>query len=79
MFGKQKRVRNAYFRRMLSKVRSFEPSSAGFSEAGAVGGVEVEFKDTVELAAEGTGDTRKSVEPDDAEAMSGQPGRRDGE
>ncbi len=54
---------------MLRNVRSFEPSSAGLSEAGAVGGVEVEFKDTVELAAEGTGDARKSVEPDDAEAI----------
>ena len=54
---------------MLRKVLNFELSSAGLSEAGAVGGVEFEFKDTVELAADGTGDARKSVEPDDAEAM----------
>lgn len=59
----------SYFRRMLRNIRSFEPSSAGLSEAGVVGGVDAEFRDTVELAVEGTGDARMSVEPDDAEAM----------
>jgi hypothetical protein len=43
---------------MLKKVFSLELSSAGLSDAGAVGGVEVEFMDKVELAVEGTGDAR---------------------
>lgn len=43
---------------MLRKVRNFELSSAGLSEAGAVGGVEAEVIDTVELAVDGTGDVR---------------------
>ena len=43
---------------MLRKVRNFELSSVGLSDAGTVGGVEAKFMDTVELAAEGTGDAR---------------------
>jgi hypothetical protein len=54
---------------MLRKVFSLELSSTGLSDAGAVGGVETEFIETVELAAEGAGETRYSVEPDDAEAI----------
>lgn len=43
---------------MLTKVRNLELSSAGLSETEAVGGVEVECIDAVELAIEGTGDAR---------------------
>jgi hypothetical protein len=43
---------------MLKNVLNFELSSGGLSDAGAVGGVEAEFIDTVELAADGTGDAR---------------------
>jgi hypothetical protein len=49
---------SSYLRKMLRKVRSFELSSVGLSDAGTVGGVEAKFMDTVELAAEGTGDAR---------------------
>ena len=43
---------------MLKNVLSFELSSAGLSDTGAVAGAEAEFMDTVELAVEGTGDAR---------------------
>lgn len=49
---------SSYLRKMLRKVRNFELSSVGLSDAGTVGGVEAKFMDTVELAAEGTGDAR---------------------
>jgi hypothetical protein len=43
---------------MLRKVRNFELSSGGFSDAATVGGVEAESIDNVELAVDGTGDAR---------------------
>lgn len=48
----------SYLRRMLRRVLNRELSSPGLSDAGAVGGVEVEFMDKVELAIDGAGDAR---------------------
>jgi hypothetical protein len=54
---------------MLRSVRSLELSSTAFSDEAAVGGVEAEFMDAVELATEGAGEARYSVVPEEAEAM----------
>jgi hypothetical protein len=58
-----------YFRNILKKVLSFEESSTLSETAAVVGGVETDGMETVELAVEGTGDSRSMVEPDEAYAM----------
>ena len=58
-----------YFRRMLKNVRSFEGSSALSVTVVVGGGVEMDGTETVELVAEGAGDARSMVEPEEAYAM----------
>lgn len=55
---------------MLRNVLSLELSSTGLSETATVGGLVAELIDTTELAVEGTGESRNSVEADEADAIS---------
>ena len=61
--------RDTYFRKILRNVLSFEESSALSDTCAVGGGVEMSGTEMVELAADGAGDDRSMVEPDEAYAI----------